>query len=122
MILFPPFPAVFAYKVYGMHFITNAGKCVTGRLCSLCSIISSNTPAILKLARKLTLVSFLSTLPGFVKSYFDSLYDEEIITEISFNTWESSVEEEPGKGVTVMAASEFFRWLRSATEENDEES
>ncbi|XP_015747286.1 PREDICTED: eukaryotic translation initiation factor 4 gamma 1-like [Acropora digitifera] len=59
---------------------------------------------------------------GFVKSYFDSLYDEEIITEISFNTWESSVEEEPGKGVTVMAASEFFRWLRSATEENDEES
>ncbi|XP_067049719.1 eukaryotic translation initiation factor 4 gamma 1-like isoform X3 [Acropora muricata] len=60
--------------------------------------------------------------PGFVKSYFDSLYDEEIITEVSFNTWESSMEEEPGKGVTVMAASEFFRWLRSATEENDEES
>ena len=73
-------------------------------------------------ARKLTLVSFLSTLPGFVKSYFDTLYDEEIITEISFITWESSMEEEPGKGVTVMAASEFFRWLRSATEENDEES
>ena len=68
------------------------------------------------------LVSFLSTLPGFVKSYFDTLYDEEVITEISFIIWESSMEEEPGKVVTVMAASEFFRWLRSATEENDEES
>ncbi|XP_044171027.1 eukaryotic translation initiation factor 4 gamma 1-like isoform X3 [Acropora millepora] len=58
---------------------------------------------------------------GFIKSYFDSLFDEEIITEVSFNTWESSVEEEPGKGVTVMAASEFFRWLRSATEDIDQE-
>ena len=41
--------------------------------------------------------------------------------EISFNTWESSMDEEPGKDVTVMAASEFFRWLRSATEDIDEE-
>ena len=107
-----------------MHFNTNAGKgyAYCFHKCNLCSIVSSNWPVILKLAKKLMLVSFLSSPPGFVKSYFDSLYDEEIITEISFNTWESSVEEEPGKGVTVMAASEFFRWLRSATEENDEES
>ena len=65
---------------------------------------------------------FLSTLPGFVKSYFDSLYDEDIISEESFHTWESSSDEEPGKGVTVMAASEFFRWLKSALEENGEGS
>ena len=52
-----------------------------------------------------------------MKSYFDSLFDEEIITEVSFNTWESSMDEEPGKGVTVKAASEFFRWLRSINEE-----
>ena len=59
---------------------------------------------------------------GFVKSYFDSLYDEEIITEDSFKAWENSSDEEPGKGVTVTAASEFFRWLKSAPEETGEES
>ena len=56
---------------------------------------------------------FLSLL-GFIKSYFDSFYDEEIITEESFNTWESSYEEETGKGLAIGASSEFFRWLRSA--------
>ena len=63
-----------------------------------------------------------STLSGFIKSYFDSLYDEEIITEDSFHAWESSSDAEPGKGVTVTAASEFFRWLKSAPEEAGEES
>lgn len=60
--------------------------------------------------------------PGFIKSYFDSLYDEEIITEESFNAWESSSEEETGKGLATCASSEFFRWLRSAAEEPGEES
>ena len=64
----------------------------------------------------------LSTQPGFIKSCFNSLYDEEIITEESFHAWETSPDEEPGKGVTVIAASEFFRWLKSAPEENAEES
>ena len=64
----------------------------------------------------------LLTQPGFIKSYFDSLYDEEIITEESFLAWQTSPDEEPGKGVTVIAASEFFRWLKSAPEENPEES
>ena len=65
--------------------------------------------------------AFLS-LSGFIKSYFDSLYDEEIITEESFNAWESSSEEEQGKGVAVRSSSEFFRWLRSAAEEPGEDS
>lgn len=63
-----------------------------------------------------------STHPGFIKSYFDSLYDEEIITEESFNIWESSVEEEQGKGLAIAASSDFFHWLRSAAEESGEES
>jgi len=58
-----------------------------------------------------------STHPGFIKSYFDSLYDEEIITEESFNAWESSAEEEKGKGVAIAASSEFFLWLRSTAQE-----
>jgi len=48
------------------------------------------------------------------------LYDEEIITEESFNAWESSVEEEQGKGAAIAPSSEFFRWLRSAAEEPGE--
>jgi len=50
------------------------------------------------------------------------LYDEKIITEESFNAWESSVEEERGKGVAIAASSEFFRWLRSAAEETGEKT
>ena len=64
----------------------------------------------------------LLTHPGFIKSYFDSLYDEEIVTEESFYAWESSSEEEPGKSVALADSSEFFRWLRSAAEEPEEES
>jgi len=48
------------------------------------------------------------------------LYDEQIITEESFNVWESSVEEEQGKGVAIAASSEFFRRLRCAAEEPGE--
>lgn len=70
---------------------------------------------------KLYTLALYVSLPGFIKSYFDSLYDEEIITEESFNAWESS-EEETGKGLAIGASSEFFRWLRSAAEEPGEES
>ena len=65
-------------------------------------------------------ILLLLTHPGFIKSYFDSLYDEEIITEESFYVWESSVEEKLGKGAAIAGSSEFFRWLRSAAEEPDE--
>ena len=40
------------------------------------------------------------TNAGFIKSYFDSFYNEEIITEESFNAWESGGEEEQGWVVT----------------------
>lgn len=60
--------------------------------------------------------------PGFIKSYFDTLYDEDVITEDSFHAWESSPEEQLGKGVAIGASSEFFRWLRSASEEPTEDS
>jgi len=48
---------------------------------------------------------------GFIKSYFDSFYNEEIITEESFNACESGAEEEQGKGVVIATSSVFFRWL-----------
>ena len=64
----------------------------------------------------------LLTYPGFIKSYFDSLYDEEIITEASFIVWESSVEEQQGKSVAIADSADFYRWLRSAAEGPEEES
>ena len=64
----------------------------------------------------------LLTQSGFIKSYFDVLFDEDIIQEESFHAWQTSPDEEPGKGVAIIAASEFFRWLKSAPEENTEES
>ena len=39
---------------------------------------------------KITRFSLLSTQPGFIKSYFDSLYKEEIISEESFYSWKTS--------------------------------
>ncbi|KAJ7369475.1 Eukaryotic translation initiation factor 4 gamma [Desmophyllum pertusum] len=58
---------------------------------------------------------------SFIKSYFDSFYDEELVTEETFNLWESSTEEERGKGLAVTASSEFFRWIRYAAEEPGED-
>ena len=60
------------------------------------------------------------THPGFIKSYFDILFDEEIISEESLNAWESSSEEEDGKSEAMAASSEFFRRLRGAVEEPGE--
>ena len=39
------------------------------------------------------------------------------MAEDSFKAWENSSDEEPGKSVTVTAASQFFRWLKIAPEE-----
>ncbi|KAJ7349554.1 regulation of mRNA cap binding [Desmophyllum pertusum] len=59
--------------------------------------------------------------PGFIESYFDSFYGNEIVTKETFNAWESSSEEQRGKGLAVTACSEFFRWIRSAAEEPGED-
>ena len=67
-------------------------------------------------------MTLLFWFSGFIKSYFDTLYDEDVITEDSFHAWESSPEEQLGKGVAIGASSEFFRWLRSASEEPTEDS
>ena len=80
---------------------------------------TKDRPQELELLRRLT---HFSVSPGFVKSFFDSLYDEDIIKEESFQFWERSSDEEPGKGVTVMAAKEFLDWLKSATEESGDGS
>ena len=49
---------------------------------------------------------------------FDTLYDEDIISEDAFLQWEKS-DEEPGKGVAMKQVVQFFTWLREAEDDND---
>ncbi len=64
------------------------------------------------------------SLPGLLKKFFDVLYDEDIISEDSFNQWNSSNDpaEAHGKGVAKESVNQFFQWLASAEEEDPEAS
>ena len=51
--------------------------------------------------------------------FFDTLYDEEVITEEAFMSWKQ--DEDPSrqeaKGPALQATSSFFEWLQSAAVE-----
>ena len=48
-----------------------------------------------------------------LRSLFDVLYDEEIISEETFRRWQGSSDpaEQAGKGVAVRSVQQFFTWL-----------
>ena len=50
---------------------------------------------------------------GVLRSFFDMLYDEEIISEEAFYAWEQSTDpaEMAGKGVATNSVKQFFTWL-----------
>ena len=54
---------------------------------------------------------------GLLRSLFDSLYDEDIITEETFRRWQGSSDpaEQAGKGVAVRSVNQFFDWLDAST-------
>ncbi|XP_028974972.2 eukaryotic translation initiation factor 4 gamma 1a isoform X4 [Esox lucius] len=58
-----------------------------------------------------------------LRSFFDTLYDEDVIKEEAFYKWESSKDpaEQTGKGVALKSVTAFFTWLREAEEESDKE-
>ena len=60
----------------------------------------------------------------FLISFFNALYDEDVIAEDTFYNWETSTDpaEEKGKGLAKASTQDFFRWLRSAAEESGDES
>lgn len=64
------------------------------------------------------LVTKLEHPPGVLRQMFDTLYDEDIISEDAFLQWEKS-DEEPGKGVAMKQVVQFFTWLREAEDDND---
>ncbi|XP_067659282.1 eukaryotic translation initiation factor 4 gamma 1-like [Haliotis asinina] len=63
------------------------------------------------------LVHSLEYPSGVLRTFFDTLYDEEIISEDAFNQWETSKEEQEGKGVALKQVVQFFAWLREGEEE-----
>lgn len=53
--------------------------------------------------------------------FFDALYDEDVLKEDAFYSWESSKDpaEQQGKGVALKSVTGFFKWLREGEEESD---
>ncbi|XP_035696668.1 eukaryotic translation initiation factor 4 gamma 1-like [Branchiostoma floridae] len=57
--------------------------------------------------------------PNLLRMFFDTLYDEDVISEDAFYAWESNTDpaEQEGKGVALKSVTAFFTWLREAEEE-----
>ncbi|XP_052716576.1 eukaryotic translation initiation factor 4 gamma 1-like isoform X8 [Crassostrea angulata] len=61
-----------------------------------------------------SLVHKLEHPQGVLRTLFEILYDEDIISEDGFNQWEKSKDpnEQEGKGVAMKQVVQFFTWLR----------
>lgn len=70
------------------------------------------------------LVHKLDHPAGLLRSFFDILYDEDIISEDAFNQWDSSNDqaESAGKGVAKQSVLQFFIWLREAEDESQDDT
>uniref|UniRef100_F7GJ95 Eukaryotic translation initiation factor 4 gamma 1 n=1 Tax=Macaca mulatta TaxID=9544 RepID=F7GJ95_MACMU len=78
--------------------------------------IASNT-----LVRALMTAVCYSAIIYLLRMFFDALYDEDVVKEDAFYSWESSKDpaEQQGKGVALKSVTAFFKWLREAEEESD---
>uniref|UniRef100_UPI00398F0702 eukaryotic translation initiation factor 4 gamma 1-like isoform X2 n=1 Tax=Pristiophorus japonicus TaxID=55135 RepID=UPI00398F0702 len=67
------------------------------------------------------LMAILEQPPNLLRTFFDVLYDEDVISEEAFYKWESSKDpaEQQGKGVALKSVTAFFTWLREAEEESE---
>ena len=54
--------------------------------------------------------------------FFNTLYDEEVITEEAFMTWkrDENPSRQEAKGPALQATTSFFEWLQYATVEGGE--
>ncbi|XP_078414385.1 eukaryotic translation initiation factor 4 gamma 3-like isoform X15 [Cetorhinus maximus] len=68
------------------------------------------------------LIVKLDQPPNLLRMFFDTLYDEDVISEDAFYKWESSKDpaEQSGKGVALKSVTAFFTWLREAEEESED--
>eukprot|EP00071_Canis_lupus_P018785 XP_013965828.1 eukaryotic translation initiation factor 4 gamma 1 [Canis lupus familiaris] len=65
---------------------------------------------------------FSCLLADLLRMFFDALYDEDVVKEDAFYSWESSKDpaEQQGKGVALKSVTAFFKWLREAEEEESD--
>lgn len=68
------------------------------------------------------LVVTLDQPANLLRSFFDTLYDEDVLKEDAFYSWESSKDpaEQQGKGVALKSVTTFFKWLRETEEEESD--
>ncbi|XP_037695100.1 eukaryotic translation initiation factor 4 gamma 1 isoform X2 [Choloepus didactylus] len=68
------------------------------------------------------LVVTLEQPANLLRMFFDALYDEDVVKEDTFYSWESSKDpaEQQGKGVALKSVTAFFKWLREAEEEESD--
>ncbi|XP_077899923.1 eukaryotic translation initiation factor 4 gamma 1 isoform X5 [Ictidomys tridecemlineatus] len=68
------------------------------------------------------LVVTLEQPANLLRMFFDALYDEDVVKEDAFYSWESSKDpaEQQGKGVALKSVTAFFNWLREAEEEESD--
>ncbi|XP_069775179.1 eukaryotic translation initiation factor 4 gamma 3 isoform X4 [Narcine bancroftii] len=68
------------------------------------------------------LIVKLDQPPNLLRMFFDTLYDEDVISENAFYKWESSKDpaEQSGKGVALKSVMAFFTWLKEAEEESED--
>ncbi|XP_062889169.1 eukaryotic translation initiation factor 4 gamma 3-like isoform X3 [Mobula hypostoma] len=68
------------------------------------------------------LIVKLDQPPNLLRMFFDTLYDEDVISEDAFYKWECSKDaaEQNGKGVALKSVTAFFTWLREAEEESED--
>ncbi|ELU17393.1 hypothetical protein CAPTEDRAFT_19755 [Capitella teleta] len=58
---------------------------------------------------------------GLLRTFFDVLYDEDLISEDSFFKWDSSDDAaEAGKGVARHSVRQFFTWLHEPSEDQED--
>jgi translation initiation factor 4G len=57
-----------------------------------------------------------------LSQFFNTLYDEEVITEEAFMTWkrDENPSRQEAKGPALQATASFFEWLQSAAVEGSE--
>uniref|UniRef100_A0A4W3H6T3 Eukaryotic translation initiation factor 4 gamma, 3b n=1 Tax=Callorhinchus milii TaxID=7868 RepID=A0A4W3H6T3_CALMI len=104
-------------------FLRVDANIIQQRLRLLLKYLNSDTERELQALYALqALIVKLDQPPNLLRMFFDTLYDEDVISEDAFYKWESSKDpaEQNGKGVALKSVTAFFTWLREAEEESED--
>jgi eIF4-gamma/eIF5/eIF2-epsilon len=65
-------------------------------------------------------VSIVLCYPGAISELFDTLYDEDVVSDSTFFRWRDDrfYGEQMGRGVAINTLNQFFKWLEEDTTAN----